>query len=163
MDLHKAVRDPWVWGQVALIATVAVLAPLLPRLVSLGGLDYALNRVDQGWIRLVGAGIGIAGLALAVWGVRSLGASLTPGTEPRPGGALVTRRAYAHLRHPIYGGIVLMLAGYTIAWGNWTMGLIVGLAARQYFEAKARAEEVWLRDRYPDYRRYALTVRRRVL
>jgi protein-S-isoprenylcysteine O-methyltransferase Ste14 len=163
MDLHKAVRDPWVWGQVALIGTVAVLSPLLPRLVSLGDLDHALNRVDPGWIRLIGAGIGIAGLALTVWGVRSLGASLTPGTEPLPGGALVTGRAYAHLRHPIYGGVVLMLAGYTIAWANWTMGLIVGVVALQYFEAKARAEEVWLRDRYPDYRTYALKVRHRVL
>ena len=61
MDLHKAVRDPWGWGQVALIATVAVLAPLLPRLLSLGGLDYALKGVDPGWIRLVGGGIEIAG------------------------------------------------------------------------------------------------------
>jgi protein-S-isoprenylcysteine O-methyltransferase Ste14 len=43
------------------------------------------------------------------------------------------------------------------------MGLLVGFAALGYFEAKARAEEVWLMERYPDYRRYALTVRRRVL
>ena len=49
-----------------------MLAPLLPRLVSLGGLDYALNRMDLGWIRLVGTGIGVAGLALAGWGVRSV-------------------------------------------------------------------------------------------
>jgi protein-S-isoprenylcysteine O-methyltransferase Ste14 len=95
--------------------------------------------------------------------VRSLGASLTPGTEPLPGGSLVTGRAYAYLRHPIYGGVVLMLAGYTMAWANWTMGLLMGFAALGYLEAKARAEEVWLMERYPDYRRYALTVRRRVL
>ena len=34
-----------------------------------------------------------------------------------------------------------MLAGYTIAWANWTIGLIVGFAALQYFEAKARRKE----------------------
>ena len=103
MDLQKAARDPWVWGQLALIGAVAGAAPL------------------------------------------------------------VTRGLYAYARHPIYGGLVLMLAGYTIAWADWTMGLIVGFVALQYFEAKARAEERWLVERYPEYRRYTLTVRRRVL
>ena len=56
-----------------------------------------------------------------------------------------------------------MLAGYTIAWANWTLGLIVGFLALQYFGAKARAEEQWLIERYPEYQRYALMVRRRVL
>ena len=163
MDLHKAVRDPWVWGQLALIGTVAVLAPALPRLVSLGDLDFALNRVDPHWIRALGAALALAGLALSVWGARSLGPSLTPGTEPLAGAPLVTSGAYAHVRHPIYGGLVLLLAGYTIAWANWTMGLIVGFLALQYFEGKARAEERWLMERHPTYQRYALTVRRRVL
>lgn len=163
MDLHKAARDPWVWGQLVLVAAVAVLAPVLPRLVSLGDMDYAFNRVDPDWIRALGAALALAGVALSVWGMRSLGPSLTPGTEPLEGASLVTEGAYAHARHPIYGGLVLMLAGYTIAWANWTMGLIVGFAALQYFEAKARAEERWMMDRYPEYRRYVLTVRRRVL
>jgi protein-S-isoprenylcysteine O-methyltransferase Ste14 len=163
MDLHKAARDPWVWAQVALITSVALLAPVLPRVVSLGDMDYALNRVDPDWIRCLGAALALAGIALAVWGARSLGPSLTPGTEPLPDAPLVTTGAYAHARHPIYGGVVLALAGYTIAWANWTSGLIVGFSALQFFEAKARAEERWLIARYPEYQRYALRVRRRVL
>jgi protein-S-isoprenylcysteine O-methyltransferase Ste14 len=163
MDLHKAVRDPWVWGQFALIVVVAALAPLLPRFISLGDADYAFNRVDPPWIRLIGGALALAGLALSVWGARSLGPSLTPGTEPLPGAPLVTAGAYAHVRHPIYAGLVLLLAGYTMAWSNWTLALIVGFVALQYFEAKARAEERWLLDRYPDYQRYAVHVRRRVL
>jgi protein-S-isoprenylcysteine O-methyltransferase Ste14 len=163
MDLHKAARDPWVWGQLALIGAVAVLAPVLPRFVSLGDADYAFNRVDPIWIRRIGCALALAGLALAVWGARSLGPSLTPGTEPLAGAPLVTTGAYAHVRHPIYAGLVLLLAGYTLAWSNWTLALIVGFVALQYFEAKARAEERWLLDRYPDYQRYAMHVRRRVL
>ena len=163
MDLRKASRDPWVWGQVGLVGLVAVLAPLLPRYVSLGNADYALNRVDPTWIRALGGVLAGGGVALAVWGVRSLGPSLTPGTEPLAGAPLVTGRAYAHLRHPIYGGIVLLLAGYTLAWSNWTMALVVGIVALQYFEAKARAEERWLMERYPEYQRYTVHVRRRVL
>jgi protein-S-isoprenylcysteine O-methyltransferase Ste14 len=75
----------------------------------------------------------------------------------------VTTGAYAHVRHPIYSGVVLILAGYTLAWSNWMLALIVGVVARQFFEAKARAEERWLVERYPGYARYCLRVGRRVL
>jgi protein-S-isoprenylcysteine O-methyltransferase Ste14 len=100
---------------------------------------------------------------MGVWGVRSLGPRLPPGTEPLPGAPLVTTGAYAHCRHPIYAGLVLLLAGYSLAWSNWTMACVIGLVALQYFDAKARAEERWLMERYPEYQRYARHVRRRVL
>jgi protein-S-isoprenylcysteine O-methyltransferase Ste14 len=142
---------------------VAVLAPLLPRYVSLGDLDPAINRVDPDWIRWLGAPLIVAGLAIAVLGARSLGRSLTPGTEPLPDAPLVTSGAYAHSRHPIYLGIVLALAGYTLAWSNWTLALVLGFVALKYFEGKAKAEEGWLVQRYPSYQTYMRQVRRRVL
>jgi len=163
MDLRRASRDPWVWGQVVLIVLVAVLPPLLPRYVNLGNADFALKRVDPTWIRALGGLLAGVGLAIGAWGVRSLGASLTPETEPLPGAPLVMTGAYAHWRHPIYTGLVALLAGYTLAWSNWTMALVVGLVARQYFDAKARVEERWLIERYPEYPRYAVRVRRRIL
>jgi protein-S-isoprenylcysteine O-methyltransferase Ste14 len=125
--------------------------------------DPILNRVDPDGIRWLGALLIMAGLALAVWGVRSLGRSLTPGTEPLPGAPLVTSRAFAHLRHPIYGGIVVGLAGYTLAWSNWTLALVVGLLTWVYFNGKAKAEERWLRQRHPTYEAYMRQVPRRVL
>jgi protein-S-isoprenylcysteine O-methyltransferase Ste14 len=163
MDMAKAARDPWVWGQMVLIALVGLAAPLLPRYVSLGDLDPAINRVDPDWIRWLGAPLVAAGLAAAVWGARSLGRSLTIGTEPLPAAPLVTTGAYAHSRHPIYAGIVLMLAGYTLAWSNWTLALVVGLLARWYFNGKAKAEERWLMQRHPLYEAYMRQVRKRVL
>ncbi len=163
MDLHKAARDPWVWSQTVLMGVVVLLAPLMPRYVSLGDLDFAFNRVDPVWIRSLGALLAGGGVAIAAWGVRSLGPSLTPGVEPLPGAPLVVSGAYAHVRHPIYAGIVLILAGYTMAWSNWTLGLIVGGVALQFFDAKARAEERWLVGRYPGYQRYTVHVRRRLL
>jgi protein-S-isoprenylcysteine O-methyltransferase Ste14 len=163
MDLHKAMRDPWVWGQLALFALIGLGAPLVPRYVALGDLDPVLSRVDQVRIRWLGAPLIAAGLALAAWGVRSLGRSLTPGTEPLPGAPLVTSGAYTHVRHPIYAGIVLGLAGYTLAWSNWTLALLVGLLVWAYFSGKARAEERWLVERYPTYEAYMRQVPRRVL
>jgi protein-S-isoprenylcysteine O-methyltransferase Ste14 len=163
MDMAKAVRDPWVWGQIALITAVGIVAPLMPRYVSLGEVDPAINRVDPDHIRWLGAPLIALGVALAAWGVRSLGRSLTPGTEPLPGAPLVTSGAYAHSRHPIYAGIVLGLAGYTLAWSNWTLALLVGLAALKYFGAKAKAEERWLVERYPLYATYMRQVPRRLI
>jgi protein-S-isoprenylcysteine O-methyltransferase Ste14 len=97
MDLHKATRDPSVWGQLALFALIGLGVPLLPRYLSLGNLDSMLNRVDPDRIRWLGAPLIAAGLALAAWGVRSLGRSLTPGTEPLPGAPLAGLLARAYL------------------------------------------------------------------
>jgi protein-S-isoprenylcysteine O-methyltransferase Ste14 len=163
MDLQKAVRDPWVWGQTILIVMILVAAPLVPRYINLGNADYMLNRVDPFRIRFIGALIAAVGLVVLIWGSRSLGRNLTPGTEPLPDAKLVTSGAYAHVRHPIYAGAVLALTGYTLAWSNWTLALVVGLVALQYFSAKAGAEERWLLQRFPAYASYMRHVRRRLL
>ena len=163
MDLAKAARDPWVWGQTALFLLIGLAAPLLPRHINLGEVDFLLNRIDPDWIRWLGAAVMAAGAVVVAWGVRSLGKNLTPGTEPLPGAELITTGAYAHVRHPIYAGVVLLLAGYTLAWSNWTLGLVVGGVAFQYFQAKAGAEEKWLMERFPAYEAYVRHVPRRVL
>jgi protein-S-isoprenylcysteine O-methyltransferase Ste14 len=163
MDLAKAARDPWVWGQLGLILLVGLAAPLLPRYVNLGGADFMLNRVDPSRLRWWGAALIIAGALICIWGARSLGENLTPGTEPLPDGSLITTGAYRHFRHPIYAGVVLLLAGYTLAWSNWTLALLVGVGALQFFKSKAGREEEWLLERYPGYRAYRLEVRRMVL
>ncbi|HYF39800.1 MAG TPA: isoprenylcysteine carboxylmethyltransferase family protein [Gemmatimonadales bacterium] len=163
MDLHKAARDPWVWGQLALLLLILLAAPLLPRHINLGAFDYWLNRVDPVWIRSLGGVLMAAGALVSLWGARSLGDNLTPGTEPLPNGDLVVSGAYAHTRHPIYAGAVLLLAGYTLAWSNWTLALLLGGVALEFFRAKARREERWLTARYPAYQRYRRQVPRMLL
>jgi protein-S-isoprenylcysteine O-methyltransferase len=163
MDLRKASRDPWVWGQTVLLLLVLAGAPLVPRYINLGNADFMLNRVDPAWLRWLGGFVLVAGSAMLAWGVRSLGRNITPGVEPLATGELVTTGAYAHVRHPVYAGLVLILAGYTLAWSNWTLALMVGFLSLKYFEAKAAAEERWLMSRFPAYQRYARHVRRRVL
>jgi protein-S-isoprenylcysteine O-methyltransferase Ste14 len=163
MDLAKAVRDPWVWGQTILMLLIALAAPVLPRYINLGSADFALNRIDPTWIRWLGGGIMAVAAVVLGWALRSLGSNLTPGIEPMAGAELVTSGPYAHVRHPIYAGVVLLLAGYTLAWSNWTLAFVVGVIALQYFQAKARAEERWLVKRFPAYEGYMRRVRRRIL
>jgi protein-S-isoprenylcysteine O-methyltransferase Ste14 len=163
MELDKAARDPWVWGQTVLMLLIAIGAPLVPRFINLGSADFMLNRLDPAWIRYL-AIVPLAGGAVVIaWAARALGSNLTPGTEPVANAELITRGPYAHLRHPMYTGLVLLLAGYTLAWSNWTLALVIGLVARAYFTAKARAEEKRLLRRFPQYRNYMAHVSRRVL
>jgi protein-S-isoprenylcysteine O-methyltransferase Ste14 len=163
MDLAKAVRDPWVSSQLGFMLLIAFGAPLLPRYINLGAADFLLNRVDPVWIRSLGGVLLATGALLAAWGAKSLGRNLTPGTEPLAGADLVTGGAYAHARHPIYAGAVLLLSGYTLAWSNWTLALLAGLLALQFFTAKARREERWLTERFPGYPDYRRKVPRMVL
>jgi protein-S-isoprenylcysteine O-methyltransferase Ste14 len=163
MDLAKAARDRWVWGQLALFLLIGLGAPLLPRHVNLGNADFMLNRIDPRWIRGLGIGLILLGVVVFAWGIRSLGRNLTPGTEPLSGAELVTSGPYGHVRHPIYTGLVLVLAGYTLAWSNWTLALLFGFLALKYFQAKASVEEDWLLERFPQYKSYMRRVPRQVL
>jgi len=163
MDLRKAVRDPWVWGQTILMLAVLFAAPRVPWHINLGDADFILNRVDPSWIRWLGGIIMACGAGMLIWGVRSLGRSITPGIEPLTTAELVTSGAYARTRHPIYTGVVLLLTGYTLAWSNWTLALVVSFVTFQYFSAKARAEERWMLQRFPAYASYMRHVPRRVL
>jgi protein-S-isoprenylcysteine O-methyltransferase Ste14 len=163
MDLAKVARDPWVWGQVVLLLVVLLAAPLLPRYVNMGEADFILNRVDPPRIRWIGAGFLGVGAFLIAWGGRSLGANLTPATEPVEDGRLVVSGPYAHFRHPIYTGLVILVFGYTLLWSNWTLSIVLGFAARLYLQAKSRVEERRLLQKFPDYQAYMRYVQRGVL
>jgi protein-S-isoprenylcysteine O-methyltransferase Ste14 len=161
MDWRKALRDRWVWGQTILTLLVLLVAPLLPRYVNLGAADFQLNRIDPDWIRWLGAVLLAAGAGMILWAVRSLGwDNLTPSVEPLQSGRLVVSGAYSHRRHPMYAGVVLLLTGYTLAWSNWTLALLVWFVTRWYFGAKAGAEERWLVERFPEYASYSRHVHR---
>jgi protein-S-isoprenylcysteine O-methyltransferase Ste14 len=163
MNLAKAVHDRWVQAQFALLLVLAASGPLLPRYASLGPLDPVLNRIDPWPLRAAGIIVGLLGFAFAAWGARALGPGLTPEPEPLPDASLVESGPYRIVRHPIYTGIVIASTGWTLAWSNWTLALVVLVVSLAFFESKARVEERYLMDRFPGFEAYRRRVRRRVL
>jgi protein-S-isoprenylcysteine O-methyltransferase Ste14 len=110
--------------------------------------------------RLIAATLlGAAGAALTGTGIRALGESMTP--MPRPHGRAVLKQhgVYARVRHPIYGGVILMAFGWSLLSSPWAQLATAALAI--LLGMKARLEERWLSERYSDYPEYARRVRHR--
>ena len=114
--------------------------------------DSALGRVAAAVLLSAGAAAGVCG-ALA------LGKSLTPFPKPPAQSQLVRRRIYSIVRHPIYSGLVALSFGWACLWGSGR-GVALALIQAVLLDIKARREEHWLRERFPDYDQYATRVRR---
>jgi protein-S-isoprenylcysteine O-methyltransferase Ste14 len=59
------------------------------------------------------------GLTLRVWAIASLGRDFRTTVEVEPGQAVVSSGPYRWIRHPSYTGLLLIVAGYGAALGNW--------------------------------------------
>ena len=111
--------------------------------------------------RVVDVLLALAGLTLALSGIRHLGPSLTPFPAPVEGGELREDGVYALVRHPIYGGGWLVALGWSLWASPWALVPTVLLAI--LFEGKRRREEAWLLERYPGYEAYRAAVPRRFI
>ena len=69
---------------------------------------------------------------------------------------------YARARHPIYGGAILLAAGWSLLFAT-PLGGALTLVLLAFFELKARREEHWLVERYPEYEAYRARTRKRFL
>ena len=142
----------WVAGQLVLLVAIGVSA-----LVGLGWPD-ALRIAAYA----VGAALIAVGAGLLVVGGVQLGSSLTPFPAPRAGGELVGTGLYARVRHPMYGGGILVAAGWSLLFATVVGGILTLLLAL-LFDLKARREESWLVDHYPPYSDYRRRTRRKLL
>ncbi len=109
---------------------------------------------------VVGAVLLAIGLAIFLAGGFSLGPrNLTPLPAPRSGGTLVRSGAYGLVRHPLYGGGVLIAYGYALFVHGW-LTLLYATALLVFVDLKASREERWLVDTFPDYPEYRRHVRK---
>jgi protein-S-isoprenylcysteine O-methyltransferase Ste14 len=141
--------EGWVVAQAALLTVVAVSGLAKP---SWGGTIRSITTV-------AGAAAIAAGGVLAILGGTSLGRHLTPLPRPRDDARLVDTGIYASVRHPIYGGIVTMAAGWALLSASLVTVALAPVTAG-FFWLKTEREEAWLTDRFPTYSRYRQGKRR---
>lgn len=96
---------------------------------------------------------------LGIAGVRALGRNRTAYPRPRENSTLVKHGVYGLVRHPLYSSVILVSVGWALLWGSGA-ALGAALALALLLDAKARLEERWLREKFPDYASYAGRVRR---
>jgi protein-S-isoprenylcysteine O-methyltransferase Ste14 len=135
----------WVSGQILLIALVVVAAILGPHWPA--GLVMAI----------IGVVITVAGGLAMLWGGRTLGRALTP--YPSPRGQHLERGPYGFVRHPMYGGGIVLATGIALA--SSPLALVPALALIPFLLVKARYEERLLAQADPSYGEYLKRVRSR--
>jgi protein-S-isoprenylcysteine O-methyltransferase Ste14 len=140
----------WVVAQSALFAAIAAASILGPRWPD--EVRFPLS--------VVGGVLAGAGLGFAVWAYRSLGSSFTAYPRPPSGANRVDTGPYRYVRHPMYGGLLLFLAGISLAYSVTALAFTAALAA--LWRAKSAGEERFLLARFPDdYAAYRQRTRHR--
>ena len=110
-------------------------------------------------MRWVGLVLAVAGVAFALWAMRTLGRHFDVELEVHEGHEVIERGPYALVRHPIYTGLALHFIGACLATGN--VLLIAGTLGGSFpaFYLRAAAEERLLSGRLgPAYAAYARRV-----
>lgn len=160
-DPDTAARTPWwkgargewlVVGQVALIGLVF----LGPRTV--GGQPAWMFPFSHACLVMGGVLMTVGGVLL-VAGLVRLGRGLTPLPYPKDGTELVQTGPFALVRHPMYGGGLVLAVGWALLVQGWlTLGYVVALFV--FLDMKSRREEEWLAERFPTYAAYQRRVRK---
>jgi protein-S-isoprenylcysteine O-methyltransferase Ste14 len=110
------------------------------------------NRVQA----VAGVALCAVGIAFAIWARLCIGQNWGMPMSLREGHELVTTGPYAFVRHPIYTGILLALAGTVLTVGHWSIALFPLYLA--YFIYAATMEERTMREQFPT--QYAVYARR---
>ena len=136
--------EGWVAIQLALI----VLVPLS----ALTGV-YWPERV-AGVLTVVGIVLLVVGLSFLVLAFArlTLARAMTVFPRPREHAALAERGIYRLVRHPIYGGLILMALGASLV--ESPLALITAALLAVVVDLKSRLEEEWLVGRQPGYAAY---------
>ena len=113
-------------------------------------------------LRVLGAVVAIAGVVQGALGLVQLGDRLTPFPEPLDGGGVIHGGVYSIVRHPIYGGIVVGLAGLSLVQES-LLGLALSIASGVFFWLKAGKEEERLVRRFAHYLDYRAETRARLV
>lgn len=132
-------RGPAVWLAAPAATCLPFVVPVLPS--DAGGTARSLPAL----------GLILAGTAWSVWSLRHLSTCLSVVPQAR---ALVSTGPYRFVRHPLYLGELVAVAGFAVRGGRWSHSLVVAaLLALQLY--RAGREEALLAAEVPGYADYA--------
>ncbi len=133
------------------LALMATLLVFFPRLYP-GSLVWHMGT-GRG-VQLAGFCVTVLGLGFAAWSRDILGRSWSARAVIQVDHRLIIAGPYAYLRHPLYTGILLALAGTVIAESAYP-ALLGWILAAAYFRTKARREEMLLEAEFgSEYAQY---------
>jgi protein-S-isoprenylcysteine O-methyltransferase Ste14 len=98
---------------------------------------------------VIGVALTAAGVAFAIWARWHLGANWSAVVSIREQHELIRSGPYRRVRHPIYTGMLLAMAGTALVLGE-VRGLLAFAITLLAFYWKARKEEVWLTREFGD-------------
>ena len=147
----KGPRGEW---YVVAQALLFILVAWGPR--HLAGLGWPLSEAVS-----FGAGVVLIGLgvALSLAAALHLGANLTPLPHPKDDASFVASGPYRLVRHPMYGGVILLALGWAFC-VEGALTLVYAVLTVVFFDIKTRREEDWLMRRFPEYAAYRQHVRK---
>ena len=109
-------------------------------------------------LRMLAAGpTALAGVYLFAAGAGGLGKQLTPFPKPVERASLRRDGAFGLVRHPIYGGVLLLALAWSLL--SSPVALAPWACASLFLDAKRRREEAWLSEAHPEYEAYRREVR----
>jgi protein-S-isoprenylcysteine O-methyltransferase Ste14 len=127
----------------------------------IGYLGYRLTSAAA-WVQWLGLAVTVCGCGFAIWARACLGSNWSAMVTVKQNHELILRGPYRVVRHPMYSGFLLALAGTAIAVGEIRAFIGLGLAFITFF-MKSAAEERFMREEFSDeYARYSRRVRRLV-
>jgi protein-S-isoprenylcysteine O-methyltransferase Ste14 len=132
------------WGLVAVQAVLIVGILLTPV-----GKDWPLSSVATAFA----SALTWIGLALVIWAVLVFGRGVTPSPLPSEKAQLRTRGPYRWIRHPMYTGVIVLMAGAALGRRNW-IAAALWIVLVVFFLTKMRWEERHLFERYSGYSSY---------
>ena len=129
-----------------MLAQFVVLALIAAAVALSGGSPQVVTTIIAGVLFLGGQGMAVA----AAFQMRQY---ISAHPAPAPGAKLLRAGIYGLVRHPMYGGVLLMAAAFAVFDRNLTAGLLT-ICLAGIFHGKSRYEEGLLASVflvYPDY------------
>lgn len=140
-------RQEW-GGRLFTLAFLTITFLLLAGKIQWWGINTRILPYDHPVVFLARA-VTLVGLVILIWSRYSLGTNWSASVTFCEGHELVERGLYRFVRHPIYSGMLLMVAGSAIALGN-VSGLLSLPICFFGLWWKLRREEALLTKYFPD-------------